>query len=558
MLIQRLIIAQCLLTVLLIITGCASFVTPSSDNKEEIALANNLIANAQKSIELAQNEGALDYSPNEFAQSKQLLEKADVSFKKRNARVAEDLAFLADTEAKISIAHSKEAKARIQTSKDNGEEIKLILETKIDETAGAKARQSIAEIMMQKAQQDSEKTRTYSDKEIQKARAELAIAKADLMINLADQVKASEYAKKNYTDSKAAIQKANTDLEAEKFQDSISDAEEAEKYASNAYIEAKAKIDSETSESAKAKDKTIRTIAKAELLVEQARENKLVRQYSSDVLDKAEKSLKDADLALKAGDYDRAESLAQETRLTASNAQAVAIAKERENTVKEINEDAKASALDVLAKLEKLISQANSAGAAEFASEDYKEAQSRFERAKQAMLKPDYEEVASLSREGITYSATALAIAEAKSKLKSKAEEIEKNIVDETSKIPETTAKKTNKGIVISMTGDIFTQGNKIKNESQDRIKKLAEILKKYPDYKFIIEGHTDDTGSDETNLKMSNERAYNFMRYLVDQEKIPMDMLSSVGYGESKPVIPNTDDNSRRQNRRIDILILY
>lgn len=531
--------------------------TPKTDSEEAGNLASDLIANAQKSIDLAKSEGAKDYSSEELSQAEQLLGKAEEAFKKRKYAVAEDLAFLADTEGEIAIARTKETKAKIQTAKNNGEEIKLVLEIKANEAATAKARQSIAELMMLKAQKDSERTKDYSDKEIQKARAELAIAKVELMLSLADQVTASKYAEKNYRDAKSALQRADNNLKSGNFQDAMDNAEEAEKYASNSYVEARAKSDSEKLESLKARDKAVEAIAKAKLSVEQAKENRLVNQFSKDVLEKAEKSLKDADSAFKTGDYEKAESLAQQTLLTASNAQAVALAKEREIKNKESQEDAKANAMDILAKLEKIVSQLDSLSASEVAAESYKETQSVLERAKQAMLKQNYEEAASLGKEGITHSAIALALAEAKSELKKKTEAIEKNINEEASKIPETTARKTNKGIVISLTGDIFTQNNKIKNEAQDRMKQLAGILKKYPDYKIVIEGHTDDKGSDETNLKTSSEKAYNFMQYLVTQEGIPLDILSSVGVGKLKPLVPNIDDESRRQNRRIDVLII-
>lgn len=549
-----LIIPFCLL---LFIIGCAG-TTPQGANLDEgIKLSEDFVANARKSVELARDAGASDYSPNQLAQAEQLLAKAEGFLNRRKAREAGDLAFLADTEAKIATALTQEAKAKIRGAKAKGEEIKLVLEARMDESAAAKARQAIAERMMLKAQKESEKTKDFSDKEIQKARTELAIAKVELMIGLADQAKASEYAKKTYTDAKTALQRAIDFLNAGNFQGAVNSAEEAEKYASNAYIEARAKIDSETLESLRARDKAIAILAKAEVSVQQAKDNAIVRDYAKDDLTKAESALKEADIAFKSGNYDNAESLAQQARLAASNAWAVAGAKERETKAKEAQEDIKANALDIITRLERLISQAGNLNALEFADEEYKGARDKLDKAKQAMVKNDYEEAASKAREGINLSSIALAISEAKSELKKKTEEIEKSITEEAGKIPETSIRKTKRGVIISMRGDLFGRDNKIKNDVQNRIKILADLIKNYSDYKFIIESHTDDKGSDEGNLKTTNERAQNFLRYLVEKEGVPLDMLSSVGYGESKPVVPNIDDESRKQNRRIDILIL-
>ncbi|MBN2613123.1 MAG: M28 family peptidase [Bacteroidales bacterium] len=72
----------------------------------------------------------------------------------------------------------------------------------------------------------------------------------------------------------------------------------------------------------------------------------------------------------------------------------------------------------------------------------------------------------------------------------------------------------------------------------------------------IIIEGHTDNIGSDNYNLQLSVNRAKSVMKYL-GQLGIDLKYMHIKGYGKSKPRVPNTDDESRQKNRRIELLVL-
>ncbi|MBL4662802.1 MAG: OmpA family protein, partial [Flavobacteriaceae bacterium] len=69
----------------------------------------------------------------------------------------------------------------------------------------------------------------------------------------------------------------------------------------------------------------------------------------------------------------------------------------------------------------------------------------------------------------------------------------------------------------------------------------------------FVIEGHTDSQGRESTNQKLSDSRAASVRTYL---NTIGMDnsRLSSIGYGESRPIAPNNTRAGRQQNRRVEI----
>jgi outer membrane protein OmpA-like peptidoglycan-associated protein len=328
-----------------------------------------------------------------------------------------------------------------------------------------------------------------------------------------------------------------------------------------------AKLEAEVAESLRTRDKVITAMTKAELALEEAnldpshsatREEAPAGRYAEDMYEKAEAMLKEARLALETKEYGRAESLVEQARVSASSAQAISKAKEIEIREKEAQEDAKANALDAVAKAERTMASALSAGAVKLADDSYNQAQTALDQARQAVSEGNFGEALSLAQKSISHSTTALAMAEAKSAHERKVEEIESEIAEEAGKIPETTVRRTNRGVVVSMGGVLFAQGSsQIRREAQPRLEMLAELLKKYPEYKVIIEGHTDSIGSEEANLKISTERAYNFLRYMADREGIPLERLSSVGYGESRPIASNINEAGRRQNRRVDTVIL-
>ena len=81
----------------------------------------------------------------------------------------------------------------------------------------------------------------------------------------------------------------------------------------------------------------------------------------------------------------------------------------------------------------------------------------------------------------------------------------------------------------------------------------IKEILKNYPNAKWSIEGHTDSTGSDKLNQKLSEDRA-NAIKTVLIENGIKAENLSSVGFGETKPVASNKTKEGRAENRRTEV----
>lgn len=91
---------------------------------------------------------------------------------------------------------------------------------------------------------------------------------------------------------------------------------------------------------------------------------------------------------------------------------------------------------------------------------------------------------------------------------------------------------------------------------SQTELGKLLEFLKKNPNLKIEISGHTDDVGNEQSNLKLSQSRAEAVKSYLTEKG-ISADRLTAKGYGKSKPIALNTSEEGRKQNRRTEFTVL-
>ncbi|WP_224487965.1 OmpA family protein [Robertkochia flava] len=103
----------------------------------------------------------------------------------------------------------------------------------------------------------------------------------------------------------------------------------------------------------------------------------------------------------------------------------------------------------------------------------------------------------------------------------------------------------------------LFDTGkSSIKAESEQVLADIIGILKQYPASTFKVEGHTDSTGSEELNLRLSKERASAVEQYL-ENAGIAPDRLTSEGFGESKPIASNRTADGRRQNRRVEINLI-
>ena len=89
--------------------------------------------------------------------------------------------------------------------------------------------------------------------------------------------------------------------------------------------------------------------------------------------------------------------------------------------------------------------------------------------------------------------------------------------------------------------------------ESLQEIDRLAQILSAYPGLRMLIEGHTDNTGSEDANLQISQARA-DAVKARLANGGIAIDRIDTRGFGSSKPIADNSTEEGRSQNRRIDL----
>jgi outer membrane protein OmpA-like peptidoglycan-associated protein len=91
---------------------------------------------------------------------------------------------------------------------------------------------------------------------------------------------------------------------------------------------------------------------------------------------------------------------------------------------------------------------------------------------------------------------------------------------------------------------------------SRDNLDKLAVILNKYGDTNVLIEGHTDSTGADDYNLRLSRDRAQ-AVSYFLASIQVNGSRINTQGYGEMQPIASNDSAEGRQANRRVDVAIM-
>jgi outer membrane protein OmpA-like peptidoglycan-associated protein len=116
-------------------------------------------------------------------------------------------------------------------------------------------------------------------------------------------------------------------------------------------------------------------------------------------------------------------------------------------------------------------------------------------------------------------------------------------------------AKKTDRGMILTLGDVLFDTGKAVlKPGAYATIDKLAHVLNDSPDRKLMIEGHTDSTGSFETNMALSQQRALAVQAALMERGVSPQ-QLSAIGKGPSTPVASNDTAAGRQQNRRVELV---
>lgn len=92
-----------------------------------------------------------------------------------------------------------------------------------------------------------------------------------------------------------------------------------------------------------------------------------------------------------------------------------------------------------------------------------------------------------------------------------------------------------------------------VKEKTHSVLDYTKKAFDAYPNMKVQVDGHTDSTGTEAYNQKLSERRAKAIMKYLVDSVGIAANRLTAVGYGESRPAYPNDTEENQAKNRRVE-----
>ena len=92
-----------------------------------------------------------------------------------------------------------------------------------------------------------------------------------------------------------------------------------------------------------------------------------------------------------------------------------------------------------------------------------------------------------------------------------------------------------------------------LRPDSTPMLKQILLLFTSTPAYAAEVSGHTDNVGAPEYNLKLSDARAAAVKAWLV-QQGVAATRLTSRGYGDTRPLLPNTSDANRFKNRRVEL----
>jgi outer membrane protein OmpA-like peptidoglycan-associated protein len=96
-----------------------------------------------------------------------------------------------------------------------------------------------------------------------------------------------------------------------------------------------------------------------------------------------------------------------------------------------------------------------------------------------------------------------------------------------------------------------------ILSESHGTLDVVGQVLTKWPELRIEVGGHCDARGSDAYNLRLSDARADSVLAYLLRKfPNLKPEQFTARGYGESRPLVPNTNDLNMARNRRVEFVV--
>jgi outer membrane protein OmpA-like peptidoglycan-associated protein len=121
--------------------------------------------------------------------------------------------------------------------------------------------------------------------------------------------------------------------------------------------------------------------------------------------------------------------------------------------------------------------------------------------------------------------------------------------------VPNAEVERVGEGINMTFNSGLLFKINsaELSDGAKAELSSVSGVFKKYDDTNILLEGHTDDTGSDDFNMQLSKKRAESVSAFLVGQG-VPKSRLIEKWYGETQPKFVNDSDSNRVKNRRVEI----
>lgn len=113
--------------------------------------------------------------------------------------------------------------------------------------------------------------------------------------------------------------------------------------------------------------------------------------------------------------------------------------------------------------------------------------------------------------------------------------------------------------LILRLAGLTFPSGSaEIRPDNFGLLTKVQRVIREFPEARIVVEGHTDSQGNESLNQNLSRRRAIAIREYLLSNIAMSAGRITSVGYGESRPVAPNSSEAGRTRNRRIEITLTF
>jgi len=302
-------------------------------------------------------------------------------------------------------------------------------------------------------------------------------------------------------------------------------------------------------------------------------------KYSASALASAEKSLQQAENAYRSKQKAQVATFARDAAQTAEDARVMSLKKQEEERLarEAADREAQARAQAQAEALRRQQAEQDRAKAeaergeaermrkeAELAAQQAQQAKAEAEAARQAALQQQQQ--AEAARQAAVAQQQQLAVEADKARaaaaeadrLRQQAEkdkaDLRARLLQQLNAVLET--HDTARGLIANM-GDVLFQSGKyeLKPEARERLARVSGILLAYSSLKVAIEGHTDSTGSDDFNQRLSEQRAEAVREYLVSQG-VTAGAITARGFGKMQPIASNDTPEGRQHNRRVELVL--